>query len=110
MVNTKGGIALGINSLADDASEEEGYSPYNEIDKKYQKVDIFKDHIKGNYYEIMRKNTIWKANSGVLSIGSDKNSSIDAFITRQISNVAAGYYDTDAVNVCLLYTSPSPRD
>ena len=103
VANTKGGIALGIYSLADDASEEEGYSPYNEIDKKYQKVDIMNlDNFKGNYFQTMRKNTIWKANSGVLSIGSDKNSSIDAFITRQISNVAAGYYDTDAVNVAQL--------
>ena len=38
---------------------------------------------------------IWKANAGAVSVGS-------ATMTRRITNVAAGYADTDAVNVAQL--------
>lgn len=39
--------------------------------------------------------TTWKANAGAVSVGTST-------ITRQITNVAAGTYDTDAVNVAQL--------
>ena len=45
----------------------------------------------------------WVSTRGAVSVGSDT-------VSRQITGVAAGSENTDAVNVCLLYTSPSPRD
>ena len=42
----------------------------------------------------------WKANAGAVSVGNSVEET--RWITRQITNVAAGTYDTDAVNVAQL--------
>ena len=108
----EGSVALGSSSRADKASDKDGYRPYSAIDGKYtgmtreKLIEIAqKDRNKiPEAMQAMLNDRVWKANLGVVSIGAPKIG------TRQIANVAAGYNDTDAVNVCLLYTSPSPRD
>lgn len=55
-----------------------------------------KSHVVGLYAPDEDKDSLtWKANAGAVSVGS-------ATITRQITNVAAGSDDTDAVNVAQL--------
>ena len=55
-----------------------------------------KSHVVGLYAPDEDKDSLtWKANAGAVSVGS-------ATITRQITNVAAGSADTDAVNVAQL--------
>ena len=55
-----------------------------------------KSHVVGLYAPDEDKDSLtWKANAGAVSVGS-------ATITRQITNVAAGTEDTDAVNVAQL--------
>ena len=101
----EGSVALGASSRAGEASEKDGYRPYSAIDGKYkgitreklreiaQQKDIKKLQ---EAMEAMKNDKVWKANLGVVSIGDPR------FGTRQIVNVAAGYYDTDAVNVAQL--------
>lgn len=71
-VSVEGGLALGIHSVSDREIGTLGYL-----------ADKGEDSI------------IWKANGGAVSVGSSS-------MTRQIINVAAGTYDTDAVNVAQL--------
>ncbi len=71
-VSVTGGLALGIHSVSDREIGTLGYL-----------ADKGEDSI------------IWKANGGAVSVGSSS-------MTRQIINVAAGTYDTDAVNVAQL--------
>ena len=101
----EGSVALGSSSRAYKASDKDGYRPYSAIDGKYkgitreklreiaQQKDIKKLQ---EAMEAMKNDKVWKANLGVVSIGDPR------FGTRQIANVAAGYYDTDAVNVAQL--------
>ena len=76
-------IALGIRSIAGDASKEVGYRPYNLNEEEY------------------KNKTEWIADYGVVSVGGFENL-VNKLHTRQIVNVAAGYNDTDAVNVAQL--------
>lgn len=71
-VSVDGGVAIGVSSVADRKTGLLGYLATNDA------TDI-----------------IWKANAGAVSVGNSK-------MTRQITNVAAGTYDTDAVNVAQL--------
>ena len=72
-VDAEGGIALGRNSVAERKSGRAGY------DFTTGAVSIVND-------------STWKATDGAVSVGSSAN-------TRQITGVAAGTEDTDAVNV-----------
>ncbi|MBR7003337.1 MAG: hypothetical protein IKI11_11855, partial [Neisseriaceae bacterium] len=45
---------------------------------------------------------VWKATSAELAVGDPENKGSNGIITRQITGVAAGYKDTDAVNVAQL--------
>ncbi len=103
----EGSVALGSSSRADKASDKDGYRPYSAIDGKYkgitrEKLREIAIASKGDRTKVaeavnaMINDRVWKANLGVVSIG-DANMG-----TRQIANVAAGYYDTDAVNVAQL--------
>ena len=100
----EGSVALGASSRAYKASEKDGYRPYSAIDGKYKGITREKlieiaqnDRTKlPEAMEAMKNDRVWKANLGVVSIGDPK------FGTRQIANVAAGYNDTDAVNVAQL--------
>ena len=71
-VTVKNGVAIGVSSKADRAAGLLGYL-----------ADTGTTEI------------TWKANAGAVSVGTST-------ITRQITNVAAGTYDTDAVNVAQL--------
>ena len=75
-VSVEGGVALGTGSVADTAAEVAGYDPLTG--------------------EASTETTpAWKSGNGAVSIGTaDK--------TRQITNLAAGMADTDAVNVAQL--------
>ena len=72
-VDAEGGIALGRNSVAERKSGRAGY-----------------DFTTGAVSTI--NDSTWKATDGAVSVGSSAN-------TRQITGVAAGTEDTDAVNV-----------
>ena len=100
----EGSVALGSSSRAYKASEKDGYRPYSAIDGKYKGITKEKlreiaqnDRTKlPEAMEAMKNDRVWKANLGVVSIGDLR------YGTRQIVNVAAGYNDTDAVNVAQL--------
>ncbi|MGE9927779.1 ESPR-type extended signal peptide-containing protein, partial [Megasphaera elsdenii] len=81
-VSVEGGVALGVGSVANRAAGElVGYDPTT-----------------GKAYNIENGNAlnyVWKATKGAVSVGSGRE-------TRQITNVAAGAQDTDAVNVAQL--------
>ena len=101
----EGSVALGASSRAYKASEKDGYRPYSAIDGKYKGItreklsEIAAQRDQAKLQEAvnaMYKDRVWKANLGVVSIGDPR------YGTRQIANVAAGYYNTDAVNVAQL--------
>ena len=73
-------VALGSLSVADREAGMAGYDPVTG-DKSAD------------------ESSVWKANAGAVSVGSSADGEE---ITRQITNVAAGTYDTDAVNVAQL--------
>lgn len=75
--NAKDGVAIGVLSKADRAAGELGYL----ADPDTTEIT-------------------WMANKGAVSVGSSAAGSLK--ITRQITNVAAGSEDTDAVNVAQL--------
>lgn len=79
-VSAEGGVALGVGSVADREAGMAGYDPVTG-DKSAD------------------ESSVWKANAGAVSIGSSADGEE---ITRQITNVAAGTEDTDAVNVAQL--------
>ena len=75
-VSVEGGVALGTGSVADTAAEVAGYDP-----------------LTGE--ASTATGPAWKSGNGAVSVGAaDK--------TRQITNLAAGMADTDAVNVAQL--------
>lgn len=80
-VSAEGGVALGIGSVADRAAEVVGYDPATGAEYVIPEDDA------ASY--------VWKATKGAVSVGSARE-------TRQITNVAAGTEDTDAVNVAQL--------
>ena len=80
-VSVEGGVALGVGSVADRAAEVVGYDPATGAGYVIPEDDA------ASY--------VWKATKGAVSVGSARE-------TRQITNVAAGTEDTDAVNVAQL--------
>lgn len=78
-VTAKGGVAIGQESVADRAAGVKGYNPLDEASNTP---------------------TTWTATDGAVSLGSDSDGSSPH--TRQITNLAAGTADTDAVNVAQL--------
>ena len=80
-VKKAGGIALGSGSIA---SVDKGIIGYDPLTGKAS----------------TETSAIWKATQAALSIGDTTNK--DAIMTRQITGVAAGTEDTDAVNVAQL--------
>ena len=75
-VKVDGGVALGSGSVASTSAEVNGYDP-----------------LTGS--ASTSKDIAWKSTWAAASIGDSKH-------TRQLTNVAAGYADTDAVNVAQL--------
>lgn len=80
-------VAIGENSVARTAAGQMGYNPETKAaydpdnDATTPAQDI----------------SVWQANADAISVGDTENS-----ITRQISGVAAGTEDTDAINVAQL--------
>lgn len=77
-VTAEGGVAIGQESVANRAAGMKGYAPVGEAGTS----------------------PVWKATDGAVSLGSDSDGSSPH--TRQITNLAAGTADTDAVNVAQL--------
>ena len=77
-VSAEGGVAVGKGSVADRAAGMKGYAPVGEAGTS----------------------PVWKSTDGAVSLGSDSDGSSPH--TRQITNLAAGTVDTDAVNVAQL--------
>ena len=75
-VTINGGVALGSDSIASTAAKVSGYDPFTNA--------VSTD-----------TSATWRSTAAAVSVGSSK-------ITRQITNVAAGAQDTDAVNVAQL--------
>ena len=80
-VQKEGGVALGSGAIA---SVDKGIIGYDPLTGKAS----------------TETTAVWKATKAALSIGDATNK--DAIITRQITGVAAGTEDTDAVNVAQL--------
>ena len=78
-VSVEGGVALGVGSVASTAAGAPGYGAAEG-----------------------ETGIAWKATNGAVSVGSSVEGKK---ITRQITNVAAGTADTDAVNVAQLKTA-----
>ncbi|MEE3453710.1 S-layer homology domain-containing protein, partial [Dialister sp.] len=78
-VTTEGGVALGYGSIASTDKGVKGYDPATGT-------------------ETTESGEAWVSTAAAVSIGS----SGDTKVTRQITNVAAGKEDTDAVNVAQL--------
>uniref|UniRef100_Q0I3Z2 Uncharacterized protein n=1 Tax=Histophilus somni (strain 129Pt) TaxID=205914 RepID=Q0I3Z2_HISS1 len=86
--NEDGAIALGANSVADTASNIIGF-----------------DTVTGANRTNVNTPGAWKSKYGALSIGNiekNKKGVITGYNTRQITGLAAGTQDTDAVNVAQL--------
>ena len=87
-VQKNGGVALGAGSVASVDKDAVGYDPAT---KKPSTVD----------------SSTWKSTAAAVSVGraeeKDKDDNVTTpAITRQITNLAAGFNDTDAVNVAQL--------
>lgn len=94
-VTQNGGVALGSDSVA---STEAGKTGYDALGKTHNNSD--KDY------------SAWVSTGAAVSVGraegKDKEGKVTApAITRQITNVAAGTQDTDAVNVAQLKSALS---
>lgn len=93
----EGGVALGAHSIANRGSGEQGYLIPDEV----KNILIKDDGDKGNTSaDTDIDTTTWAATSGAVSVGGTDATGVK--ITRQITNVAAGSQDSDAVNVAQL--------
>lgn len=77
-VTTTGSVALGANSVADREMGVAGYDP-------------------STGEASLNTSPVWKSTTGAVSVGN-----VSGSVTRQITGVAAGSEDTDAVNVAQL--------
>ena len=99
-----GSIALGSNSSVGRASGATGgprWSTSNDIGGRWYTWASAKNSTKGTdgtwTTTIDPKSTVWQSNLGAVSIGTDGLSGTT--YTRQLTGLAAGTQDTDAVNV-----------
>ena len=79
-------VALGSEAVANRAK----YNASNNAYKAYLNEDDSKT------------NSAWRATHNAIAVGASATDSDTAMVTRQITGVAAGTYDTDAVNVAQL--------
>ena len=83
----EGYVAIGANSFSNVGPGVIGYDPHT------QKSHEFKDN---------EARAVWVSTNGAVSVGNVSNSDHTKWITRQITGVAAGREDYDAVNVAQL--------
>lgn len=93
-----GTIALGEGSKTStsNAARQQGYMPWEGSSLGNVQNSTFKTALSG---------AAWKSTGGAFSIGDVTDSDSTKWITRQISGVAAGTQDTDAVNLAQLKAS-----
>ena len=89
-----GGVAIGSDSIANVGAGQKGY---------YVKHDQRLEEVQG--YPFQKNDSAWISRAGAVSVGDTTNEDQSKWITRQITGVAAGTNDTDAVNVAQLKNS-----
>lgn len=89
-----GGVAIGSDSIANVEKGQQGY--YVKHDQRSEE---------GQGYPFQKNDSAWISRAGAVSVGDTTNKDQSKWITRQITGVAAGTNDTDAVNVAQLKNS-----
>ena len=89
-----GGVAIGSGSIANVGADQQGY--YIKHDQRSEE---------GQGYPFKNNDSAWISRAGAVSVGDTTNEDQSKWITRQITGVAAGTNDTDAVNVAQLKNS-----
>ena len=89
-----GGVAIGSGSIANVGAGQKGY--YVIHDQRLEEVQG---------YPFQKNDSAWISRAGAVSVGDTTNEDQSKWITRQITGVAAGTNDTDAVNVAQLKNS-----
>lgn len=89
-----GGVAIGSGSIANVDKGQKGY--YVKHDQRSEE---------GQGYPFQKNDSAWISRAGAVSVGDTTNKDQSKWITRQITGVAAGTNDTDAVNVAQLKNS-----
>ena len=89
-----GGVAIGSGSIANVEKRQKGY--YVKHDQRSEE---------GQGYPFKNNDSAWISRAGAVSVGDTTNEDQSKWITRQITGVAAGTKDTDAVNVAQLKNS-----
>lgn len=89
-----GGVAIGSGSIANVDKGQQGY--YVKHDQRSEE---------GQGYPFQKNDSAWISRAGAVSVGDTTNADQSKWITRQITGVAAGTKDTDAVNVAQLKNS-----
>ena len=88
------GVAIGSDSIANVEKGQKGY--YVKHDQRSEE---------GQGYPFKNNDSAWISRAGAVSVGDTTNEDQSKWITRQITGVAAGTNDTDAVNVAQLKNS-----
>lgn len=99
--NKDGSVALGAHSVANREKGVKGYLIPDEVDD----IIIKEEGDKGNTSADTKIDTaIWMSTDGAVSLGGKTQNAAgqDVTISRQITNLAAGSEDSDAVNVAQL--------
>lgn len=86
-----GGVAIGSDLIANVEKGQKGY--YVKHDQRSEE---------GQGYPFKNNDSAWISRAGAVSVGDTTNEDQSKWITRQITGVAAGTKDTDAVNVAQL--------
>ena len=99
--NKDGSVALGAHSVANREKGVKGYLIPDEVND----IIIKEEGDKGNTSTDTKIDTaIWMSTDGAVSLGGKTKNAVgqDVTISRQITNLAAGSEDSDAVNVAQL--------
>jgi hypothetical protein len=94
-----GGVAIGSGSIANVGAGQKGY--YVKHDQRSEEGEGYPFQNNEKY----KPQSAWISRAGAVSVGDTTNEDQSKWITRQITGVAAGTNDTDAVNVAQLKNS-----
>ena len=94
-----GGVAIGSGSIANVDKGQKGY--YVKHDQRSEEGEGYPFQNNEKY----KPQSAWISRAGAVSVGDTTNKDQSKWITRQITGVAAGTNDTDAVNVAQLKNS-----
>ena len=94
-----GGVAIGSGSIANVDAGQKGY--YVKHDQRSEEGEGYPFQNNEKY----KPQSAWISRAGAVSVGDTTNEDQSKWITRQITGVAAGTKDTDAVNVAQLKNS-----